>query len=158
MSQPELLEAPTVVDDWGDFSPVLDQLAQEESPEAEAPEEEDKTEALEGLLSVVFMITEQATSMIAGVDFQFDPQGKQHVIDAASPVFEKHGGKLMGVFGDYIEEATLIMALLALVYSARQEISQQKAIALQKKQAEQAQKERERRERHGQEAATVSPA
>ncbi|MDP2592968.1 hypothetical protein Q8W41_26280, partial [Vibrio splendidus] len=67
--------------------------------------------------------TEQATSMISGVEFEFDGKGKQAVIDAAQPVFAKHGSTLMGVFGDYIEEATLLLAVLGLIYASKQQMA-----------------------------------
>ncbi|MFA0173075.1 hypothetical protein AB4424_24135, partial [Vibrio splendidus] len=76
-----------------------------------------------GLLDIVFALTEQATSMISGVEFEFDGKGKQAVIDAAQPVFAKHGSTLMGVFGDYIEEATLLLAVLGLIYASKQQMA-----------------------------------
>nr|MCC4820855.1 hypothetical protein [Vibrio lentus] len=75
------------------------------------------------LLDIVFALTEQATSMISGVEFEFDGKGKQAVIDAAQPVFAKHGSTLMGVFGDYIEEATLLLAVLGLIYASKQQMA-----------------------------------
>ncbi|WP_048667354.1 hypothetical protein, partial [Vibrio crassostreae] len=118
-------------DDWGDFGAVIDQLEQQEQTESEPVSltgstetvTEDKTEAMAGLLDVVFALTEQATSMISGVEFEFDGKGKQAVIDAAQPVFAKHGSTLMGVFGDYIEEATLLLAVLGLIYASKQQMA-----------------------------------
>ncbi|MDH5924582.1 hypothetical protein L8R85_26775, partial [Vibrio splendidus] len=52
-----------------------------------------------------------------------DGKGKQAVIDAAQPVFAKHGSTLMGVFGDYIEEATLLLAVLGLIYASKQQMA-----------------------------------
>ncbi|WP_057620689.1 hypothetical protein, partial [Vibrio crassostreae] len=103
-----LLEESAAVDDWGDFGAVIDQLEQQEQGETDSVNltdstetvTEDKTEAMAGLLDIVFALTEQATSMISGVEFEFDGKGKQAVIDAAQPVFAKHGSTLMGVFGD----------------------------------------------------------
>ncbi|WP_230851897.1 MULTISPECIES: hypothetical protein [Vibrio] len=119
------------VDDWGDFGAVIDQLEQQEQTESEPVSltgstetvTEDKTEAMAGLLDIVFALTEQATSMISGVEFEFDGKGKQAVIDAAQPVFAKHGSTLMGVFGDYIEEATLLLAVLGLIYASKQQMA-----------------------------------
>ncbi|WP_048669616.1 hypothetical protein, partial [Vibrio crassostreae] len=118
-------------DDWGDFGAVIDQLEQQEQTESEPVSltgstetvTEDKTEAMAGLLDVVFALTEQATSIISGVEFEFDGKGKQAVIDAAQPVFAKHGSTLMGVFGDYIEEATLLLAVLGLIYASKQQMA-----------------------------------
>ncbi|WP_210467698.1 hypothetical protein, partial [Vibrio crassostreae] len=118
-------------DDWGDFGAVIDQLEQQEQTESEPVSltgstetvTEDKTEAMAGLLDIVFALTEQATSMISGVEFEFDGKGKQAVIDAAQPVFAKHGSTLMGVFGDYIEEATLLLAVLGLIYASKQQMA-----------------------------------
>ncbi|MEZ8844657.1 hypothetical protein AB6E06_24180 [Vibrio splendidus] len=126
-----LLEESAAVDDWGDFGAVIDQLEQQEQTESEPVSltgstetvTEDKTEAMAGLLDVVFALTEQATSMISGVEFEFDGKGKQAVIDAAQPVFAKHGSTLMGVFGDYIEEATLLLAVLGLIYASKQQMA-----------------------------------
>ncbi|MDA0122056.1 hypothetical protein OH459_05430 [Vibrio sp. MM46] len=61
-------------------------------------------------------------TVISGVEFEFDAKSKQAVIDAAIPVFEKHGSTLMAVFGDYIEEATLVLAILGLVYASRKQL------------------------------------
>ncbi|MEZ8596043.1 hypothetical protein AB6D21_22915 [Vibrio splendidus] len=119
------------MDDWGGFGAVIDQLEQQEQTESEPVSltgstetvTEDKTEAMAGLLDIVFALTEQATSMISGVEFEFDGKGKQAVIDAAQPVFAKHGSTLMGVFGDYIEEATLLLAVLGLIYASKQQMA-----------------------------------
>ena len=135
-----LLDEPAAVDDWGDFGAVIDQLEQQEQGEADSVHltdstetvTEDKTEAMAGLLDIVFALTEQATSMISGVEFEFDGKGKQAVIDAAQPVFAKHGSTLMGVFGDYIEEATLLLAVLGLIYSSKQQM----AVLMQAKEVE----------------------
>ncbi|MEZ8184089.1 hypothetical protein ACED33_25860 [Vibrio splendidus] len=126
-----LLEESAAVDDWGDFGAVIDQLEQQEQGETDSVNltdstetvTEDKTEAMAGLLDIVFALTEQATSMISGVEFEFDGKGKQAVIDAAQPVFAKHGSTLMGVFGDYIEEATLLLAVLGLIYASKQQMA-----------------------------------
>ncbi|MDN3632545.1 hypothetical protein [Vibrio lentus] len=126
-----LLDEPAAVDDWGDFGAVIDQLEQQEQGETDSVNltdstetvTEDKTEAMAGLLDIVFALTEQATSIISGVEFEFDGKGKQAVIDAAQPVFAKHGSTLMGVFGDYIEEATLLLAVLGLIYSSKQQMT-----------------------------------
>ena len=96
------------LDDWGDFGSVIHQLEEQEKTESDLvgltePTEtvtEDKTEAMAGLLNILFALTEQATSIISGVEFEFDGKGKQAVMDAAEPVFAKHGSTLMGVFGD----------------------------------------------------------
>lgn len=135
-----LLDEPAAVDDWGDFGAVIDQLEQQEQGETESVSltestesvTEDKTEAMAGLLDIVFALTEQATSIISGVEFEFDGKGKQAVIDAAQPVFAKHGSTLMGVFGDYIEEATLLLAVLGLIYSSKQQM----AVLMQAKEVE----------------------
>ncbi|KPM01365.1 hypothetical protein [Vibrio splendidus] len=135
-----LLEESATVDDWGDFGAVIDQLEQQEQTESEPVSltgstetvTEDKTEAIAGLLDIVFALTEQSTSMISGVEFEFDGKGKQAVIDAAQPVFAKHGSTLMRVFGDYIEEATLLLAVLGLIYASKQQM----AVLMQAKEAE----------------------
>ncbi|MEZ8518019.1 hypothetical protein AB6D50_21115 [Vibrio cyclitrophicus] len=126
-----LLEESAAVGDWGGFGAGIDQLEQQEQTESEPVSltgstetvTEDKTEAMAGLLDIVFALTEQATSMISGVEFEFDGKGKQAVIDAAQPVFAKHGSTLMGVFGDYIEEATLLLAVLGLIYASKQQMA-----------------------------------
>ncbi|NOH21449.1 hypothetical protein [Vibrio cyclitrophicus] len=135
-----LLEESTAVDDWGDFGAVIDQLEQQEQGETDSVSltdstetvTEDKTEAMAGLLDIVFALTEQTTSMMSGIEFEFDGKGKQAVIDAAQPVFAKHGSTLMGVFGDYIEEATLLLAVLGLIYASKQQM----AVLMQAKEAE----------------------
>ncbi|MBB1464791.1 hypothetical protein H5300_15860 [Vibrio sp. SG41-7] len=135
-----LLDEPAALDDWGDFGAVIEQLEQQEQGETDSVHltdstetvTEDKTEAMAGLLDIVFALTEQATSIISGVEFEFDGKGKQAVIDAAQPVFAKHGSTLMGVFGDYIEEATLLLAVLGLIYSSKQQM----AVLMQAKEVE----------------------
>ncbi|MEZ9799599.1 hypothetical protein AB4279_21570 [Vibrio cyclitrophicus] len=115
------------LDDWGDFGAVISQLEEQEQTETDLVDSteatiEDKTEAMAGLLEVMFALSEQATSIIAGVEFEFDSKGKAAVIDAAQPVLAKYGSSLMGVFGDYIEEATLLLAVLGLIYASKKQL------------------------------------
>lgn len=125
-----LLDEQVDLDDWGDFGTVISQLEQQEQGSTDSvndtePTEaasEDKTEAMTGLLNIMFALTEQATSIISGVEFEFDAKGKQAVMEAAEPVFAKHGSTLMGVFGDYIEEATLLLAILGLIYASKRQL------------------------------------
>lgn len=132
MQQPDNeLEVTSLGDDWGDFDVVIKQLETEETPtestESSALSTETvSSEAFEGFLSVVFTIAEQATSIISGIDFAFDEKGKNEVIKAAIPVLSKHGGELLGWFGDYVEEATLLLAVLALVYTSKRHITELK--------------------------------
>ncbi len=83
------------MDDWGDFSAVISGLEQTEVSEltdlpTEAANDDSKPagEMFQGALSVLFTIAEQATTIISGVDFEFDEKGKAAVIDAALPVLE----------------------------------------------------------------------
>ncbi|HFQ4946240.1 TPA: hypothetical protein ACGUVO_004298 [Vibrio vulnificus] len=129
-------------DDWGDFSTVISQLETHEKSEADATEsanvdasESVNSEAFEGLLNVVFTVSEQATSIISGIDFAFDEKGKTEVIKAAIPVINKHGSQLLGLFGNYIEEATLLLAVLALVYTSKRHVTQLKILKLQQEAA-----------------------
>ncbi|MEH0713171.1 hypothetical protein [Vibrio owensii] len=124
---PEQLE----VQDWGDFSSVIDELEREESTAVvdsdlsaanDEPAAPDKSEAVAGMLSVAFVLTEQATSAISNVDFAFDEKGKQAVIEAAQPVFAKHGDSIMAIFGNYIEEVTLIIAVISLAYTSKRHV------------------------------------
>ncbi|MCX9562998.1 hypothetical protein IG518_10795, partial [Vibrio cholerae] len=89
----------------------------------------------EGLLNVVFTISEQATSIISGIDFAFDEKGKAEVIKAAIPVINKHGSQLLGLFGNYIEEATLLLAVLALIYTSKRHVTQLKVLKAQQEAA-----------------------
>lgn len=113
-------------DDWGDFGAVISQLEAEdkaqESPIEEPEAAPDNGEAIEGLLSVAFTVAEQATSILSDVDFEFPEKSKESVIEAAVPVFRKHGGTLMAMFGDYIEEATLLLAILGLIYASKKQL------------------------------------
>ncbi|MBE3662624.1 hypothetical protein BOO91_16930 [Vibrio navarrensis] len=125
-------------DDWGDFSSVISQLESHEKSEADAiasatveATESVSPEAFEGLLSVVFTVTEQATSIISGIDFAFDEKGKSEVIKAAIPVINKHGSSILGMFGNYIEEATLLLAVLALIYTSKRHVAQLKLLRAQ---------------------------
>lgn len=129
LSEPEVVESE--VDDWGDFSGVISGLEAEEKAENEPEQTEEQEEgispeAFEGILGVMFTVVEQATSLIAGVDFAFDCKGKAEVTRAAVPVLSKHGGQLLGWFGDYIEEATLLIAVLCLVHGARSQLKELK--------------------------------
>ncbi|OLQ70311.1 hypothetical protein BIT28_16430 [Photobacterium proteolyticum] len=128
MQQPEngVLEPQEAMDDWGDFSAVIGQLEQQETDSNEALTDavgtesaEDNSEAIAGFLDITFTVVEQVTSLITGVEFEFDAKGKEKVIEAAQPVLNKHGSGLMGVFGDYMEEATLFIAVLSLAYTSR---------------------------------------
>lgn len=115
------------VDDWGDFDAVIHQLEAEEKTEQsfnhEEPEPQaDNSEAVEGLLTVAFTVAEQATSIISDVEFEFPEKSKQSVIESAVPVIKKHGSTLMAMFGDYIEEATLLLAILGLIYSSKKQL------------------------------------
>ncbi|MBE8577950.1 hypothetical protein IQQ51_20790 [Vibrio sp. OPT18] len=79
-----------------------------------------------GFVEIAFVIIEQVTSVTAGFDFEFDEKGKQKVIDAAVPVLNKHGNGILSVFGDYVEEVTLLIAVLALVLSAKKTVAKHK--------------------------------
>ncbi|KYX89471.1 hypothetical protein AVR81_02175, partial [Vibrio parahaemolyticus] len=100
-------------------------------------------EMFQGALSVLFTIAEQATTIISGVDFEFDEKGKAAVIDAALPVLEKHGDTVTSMFGNYMEEAVLGLAVLSLVYSAKKTMAYQKELLAieEKKQREQKEKD-----------------
>ncbi|OLQ91496.1 hypothetical protein BIY20_01125 [Vibrio panuliri] len=126
-------------DDWGDFSSVFNQLKTEEQQtesddEAPSAASEKVTynnvteDSMQALGSVVFVILEQVTSLAAGIEFHFDEKGKESVIQAAAPVLNKYNA--MSMFGNYIEEATLVIAVLGLLFSARQTIAKQKQEAL----------------------------
>ncbi|MGR5324117.1 hypothetical protein ACP3VW_09700 [Vibrio sp. DNB22_17_1] len=144
------LENQPDTDDWGDFSAVISGLEQTEStvltdmPTQAANDDESKPtgEMFEGALSVLFTIAEQATTIISGVEFEFDEKGKAAVIDAALPVLEKHGDAVTSLFGNYMEEAVLGLAVLSLVYTAKKSMAQQKALLEleEKKQREQQEK------------------
>ncbi|BCK17516.1 hypothetical protein DDN55_10545 [Vibrio cholerae] len=129
-------------DDWGDFSTVISQLESDEksanddaSSVVAEPAQSVSSEAFEGLLNVVFTISEQATSIISGIDFAFDEKGKAEVIKAAIPVINKHGSQLLGLFGNYIEEATLLLAVLALIYTSKRHVTQLKVLKAQQEAA-----------------------
>ncbi|MEZ9440347.1 hypothetical protein [Vibrio atlanticus] len=144
MSQPHddsTLEA--LEDDWGDFSSVISTLeAQETDTESNALNEANETaensgpsqEALSGLLHVFLMISEKATSVVTGVPFEFEEADKIEVINAAIPVLNKNGGAVAGWLGDYVEEATLALAVLGMLYTARQSINIKKAEKLKQEQ------------------------
>ncbi len=75
------------VQEWGDFSSVIDELEREESTAVvdsdlsaanDEPAAPDKGEAVAGMLSVAFVLTEQATSAISNVDFAFDEKFPTH--------------------------------------------------------------------------------
>ncbi|EQL92920.1 hypothetical protein D035_3628 [Vibrio parahaemolyticus VP250] len=132
------------------FSAVISGLEQTEVSEltdlpTEAANDDSKPagEMFQGALSVLFTIAEQATTIISGVDFEFDEKGKAAVIDAALPVLEKHGDTVTSMFGNYMEEAVLGLAVLSLVYSAKKTMAYQKELLAieEKKQREQKEKD-----------------
>ncbi|EPM4287205.1 hypothetical protein ACTJ28_002949 [Vibrio alginolyticus] len=142
-NQPEL-------DDWGDFSAVISGLEQTEVSElTDLPTEaandnhQPAGEMFEGALSVLFTIAEQATSIISGVDFEFDEKGKTAVIDAALPVLEKHSDSVSSLFGDYMQEAVLGLAVLSLVYSAKKTMAYQKELLAIEEEKQREQKEKD---------------
>ncbi|CAH6876261.1 conserved hypothetical protein [Vibrio chagasii] len=110
-------------DDWGDFESVIASLEEHESqadtPEAPPINEEGANEAMEGILTLLFALTEKATALVTGLPFHFDEEAKQEVVTAAIPVLGKHDSPVMNWLGQYSEECLLIFALLGLLYSAR---------------------------------------
>lgn len=124
-------------DDWGDFDAAISDLCNDEKAEEKESSAEDKplatqdkvdnTEAIQSLLEVVFMVVEKGTAIFTGVDFKFDVEGKQEVTRAAVPVLTKHGAVVSGVFGNYIEEATLLLAVFGLIYTTRHNLKTLKA-------------------------------
>lgn len=128
-------------EDWGDFNAAIEALELDETSvnvtdsdnNKQSETEQDRDEAVAGFLEMAFVLTEQATCAISGVEFTFDEKGKQKVIEAAQPVLSKHGSSMMSVFGQYIEEATLLMAIVALVYSSRMTILSLKTESLNEK-------------------------
>lgn len=148
--------------DWPSFEGVINTAAaQENEANQDASTDTDesgdggefKADAFAGALNVLFTIAEQATSIITGIDFEFDDKGKDAVIDAALPVLEKHGDSFMGAFGNYIEEATLIGAVIALVYVSRKSYLKEKALVVRQRELEQQQGGKDGKETQ---AATVS--
>jgi hypothetical protein len=134
MQQPnETLEPLTENFGWPNFDTAIGQLETEEKAaevaEANTEESDEEPEglgdeALQGMLSVMFTFCEQATCIISGVEFSFDEKGKNQVIEAAVPVLNKHGGSFLAMFGGYAEEATLLMAMLSLIYTSKRTIKQ----------------------------------
>ncbi|MBE3708042.1 hypothetical protein HJ080_09730 [Vibrio parahaemolyticus] len=102
------------MDDWGDFSAVISGLEQTEVSE------------------LTDLPTEAAND-----------DSKPAVIDAALPVLEKHGDTVTSMFGNYMEEAVLGLAVLSLVYSAKKTMAYQKELLAleEKKQREQKEKD-----------------
>ena len=148
-------ELPEVIDMdvFPDYRHVVDTLENTEKQEifeeqqAQEPAQEEKDtlnpEALEGFLGIMFSMAEQATSAISGVDFAFDEKGKTDVIQNAVPVLNKHGGQLLGVFGSYVEEASLVIAVVVLVFSSKRHITELKIQKMeQEKRREEAEKAR----------------
>lgn len=135
MQEHETEQVTEPFDDWGDFNAVITQLEQQESAaevtesetEQTEPLTEDKSESIALLLSGAFSLAEQATSALSGVEFEFDVKGKEEVINAALPVLAKRGDSLIAVFGDYIEEGALLLAVIGLVVGARKTIAEAKA-------------------------------
>lgn len=118
-------------DDWGDFESVIAGLEAQESqadhPERPPVNEEGANEAMEGLLTLLFALTEKATGLVTGLPFHFDEAAKQEVVDAAIPVLGKHDSPVMAWLGRYSEETLLLFALLSLLYSAKVQLRTLKA-------------------------------
>ncbi|UAB70650.1 hypothetical protein INR79_01610 [Vibrio sp. SCSIO 43132] len=136
MSQPDgvLLDAPNGGDDWGDFSSVIRQFEQEENPASSeltepqsAAPEVDKTEAGAALAETALVVIEQITSFATGLEFEFDAKGRASVAAAVGPVLNKHDGVVAGLMGRYLEEGTLILAIIGLMYTARFNLQKLKA-------------------------------
>lgn len=151
----DIVDAQTLVeeaenDDWGDFGDAILQLEKAEisTSEEHAPAqiETDPNEAVESLLSTVFSLTEQAISSINDIDFSFDDKGKTEVIKATVPVLNKHGSGMLGLFGDYLEEGTLLIAVLGLGVSTHLAVKKSKALV-------KTQPESDQGDEHGKEAA-----
>ncbi len=123
-------------DDWGDFDAVINQLEQQEQTEAEALEPEteqvdsSKVEAAGDLLHALFGISEKAISHISEVEFTFDEKDKSEVVEASKPVLEMHGDGLLRMFGDYMPYATLLIAIIALIYSSKKRLAELQAVKL----------------------------
>ncbi len=124
----------TAFDDWGDFDAVIHQLeAQEQSESTEVAtltepvDNSSKVEAAGDLLNAVFGLSEKAISHMSGVTFTFDERDKAEVIDASKPVLEMHGDGLLSLFGDYLPYATLIAAIIGLIYSSKCRLAELKA-------------------------------
>ncbi|MGR5278796.1 hypothetical protein ACPV5J_19095 [Vibrio rotiferianus] len=130
MDDLELLNEAANDNEWGDFGSAIKQLEQQESAsqdDAITPTvETDSNESLEILLSSVFNLTEQAISAVNDIEFCFDDKGKTEVIQASVPVLKKYGAVALEGF-QYLEEATLALAVLGLVVSTRLAIKGAKA-------------------------------
>jgi hypothetical protein len=118
--------------EWGDFGNVIKQLEQQESTESQETEtqetvEVDSSETIELLLSSMFNLTEQAISSLNEIEFSFDERGKDEVIQASVPVLKKYGSVALEGF-QYLEEATLVIAVIGLVISTRITVKNAKAI------------------------------
>ncbi len=117
-------------DDWGDFGSFIQGLEQQETAstsveltEVTTPEtEEDNSESVGAFLEMAFVMVEEVTSVLSGVEFAFDEKGKTRVIEATQPVLNKHGDTLMGLFGQYVEEATLLIAVVLLAWTSRKQL------------------------------------
>lgn len=133
MSLPPEQEVENMADDWGNFDAVIHQLENEEQAHSEHSGElstavdVDNTASLQAFLEVMFMVVEKGTAMFSGVDFKFDEQSREEVTQAAVPVLSKHGTAVSGWFGDYLEEATLALAVLGLIYTTRMNLKTLKA-------------------------------
>lgn len=130
MDDLELFNEAANDNEWGDFGSAIKQLEQQEIEPTEDTStptvKSDSNESLEILLSSVFNLTEQAISAINDIEFCFDEKGKTEVIQASVPVLKKYGAVALDGF-QYLEEATLALAVLGLVVSTRLAIKGAKA-------------------------------
>ena len=117
--------------DLGEWGVSLEQLEQTETEQSTALEvnslesehndsDEDKKLALMMFSGAAFGAMEEVISLFAGVDFQFSERAVNRVTEAAYPVLKKRD--FSDLFGDYIEEATLVLAILGLVYASRKQL------------------------------------
>ncbi|MCL9782095.1 hypothetical protein M9194_11720 [Vibrio sp. S4M6] len=119
--------------------------AEEQKQEEETPKENEVSPAtaamIETSLGAVFGVTEIATSVISGVKFQLDEEGKQKVSEAAVPVIAKYGGQWLAACGSYAGELVLLCALGHLIYSSRLHLSELKEEKRQREKEKNAKKE-----------------
>jgi hypothetical protein len=134
--------------DWGNFAPALQRLeAEEKAQETEAvtehqtDSEPDNSAAIEALLHFAFLLFEKGTSMLHGVSFKFDEESRRDVTQAAIPVLHKHNAVVSGWMGNYIEEGTLLIAVLSMVIATRDEL---KTLKKAKQEAQQHEQEKKR--------------
>ncbi len=103
-----------------DANDKADKEAEQPQPEAKAEEKNAKqdAQAVVGMASVAFTVSENLISGLTGVNFKYDEASKDGVLDALEPLIEKHGLTWLKWFDKYREEIVFAIAFGGLAFTS----------------------------------------